>query len=351
VIFRQLFDPQSCTYTYLLADEGTREAILIDPVHGQAERDEQLLRELGLTLKVIAETHVHADHVTGAGVLKTRLGGALAVSRHAQVPAAEVRLADGDVLQVGAVRLVVRETPGHTDCSVSYVSADGKLAFTGDALLIRGCGRTDFQQGDARTLFRSVREKLFTLDDDALIYPGHDYKGRTVSTVGEEKAHNPRLTMSRSVDEFVEIMENLGLPYPKLIDQAVPANVRSGYALLPAVDAEAWAVLARTPAGVPEVSAAWVSAHAHTVRLVDVREPEELTGPLGCIAGVQGVPLAGLEAEAQAWSHDKPVVLVCRSGGRSGSGALALERVGFQRVASMAGGMLRWNALGLSRVS
>jgi len=351
VIFRQLFDAQSSTYTYILADEATRDAIIIDPVHGQADRDQQLLAELGLNLKVIAETHVHADHVTGAGVLKTRLGGALAVSRHAHAPAADLRLADGDVLEAGSVRLMVRETPGHTNCSVTFVTEDRKMAFTGDTLLIRGCGRTDFQQGDAKTLFRSVHEKIFTLDDDAVIYPGHDYKGRTTSTVGEEKAHNPRLMLTRSLDEFVEIMENLGLPYPKLIDEAVPGNQKSGYVLVPGMDESAWTLMSRTASGIPEVSAEWLNAHSDTVHVVDVREPEEFVRPLAHVKGAQLVPLAGLEQEALAWSHDKPLVLVCRSGGRSGNGAMALERLGFKRVASMAGGMLRWNRLDLPRVA
>lgn len=347
MIFRQLFDRESCTYTYILGDEVRGEAIVIDPVHGLAERDEQILAELGLVPALILETHVHADHVTGAGILKTRMGGRIGVSRHADAPAADLRLEDGDVLEVGQIRLEVRETPGHTSCSVTFVTGDGKMAFTGDTLLIRGCGRTDFQAGDPRALYRSVHERIFTLPDDTKIYPGHDYKGRTMSTVGEEKRHNPRLA-GTTMQELVEIMDNLGLPPPKHIDVAVPGNLMSGYAQIPG-QGEAWALVSRTTGGVPEVSAEWLDAWARRpgLRLVDVREPEELEGPLSRIDGVEPVPLADLEARSDRWNHDERIVLICRSGNRSGQGAVALEGRGFTHVASLAGGMLRYKRLGL----
>lgn len=342
MIFRQLFDRESCTYTYILGDETTREAIIIDPVHGLAERDEQILEELGLTLTIVAETHVHADHVTGAGVLATRTGAKIAVCEHAKA-ACDISLGDGDWLEAGEVALEVRQTPGHTDCSVTFVTRDGKMAFTGDTLLIRGCGRTDFQAGDPKALFRSVHERIFSLADDAQIFPGHDYKGRTMSTVGEEKAHNPRLSQT-SVAEFVEIMEGLGLPPPKHIDTAVPGNQRCGFEMLPDDGPEAWAKRSRTASGIPEVSVGWTRAHGHRVRLVDVREAEELSGPLGQIDGIEHAPLGALVAHAAEWPKDAPIVLVCRSGGRSGRGAKALEEAGFRHVASMAGGMLRYQA-------
>jgi sulfur dioxygenase len=228
MLFRQLFDPETSTYTYLLADPQTKEAVLIDPVKETVERDMQLLRELGLTLRFVLETHVHADHVTSAGILRERLGAQTVVSRAGGAPCADVAVADGDVLRVGALALEVRQTPGHTDGCVTYVEHTRKLAFTGDALLIRGCGRTDFQQGNAHTLYRSVHDKLFTLPDDTAIYPAHDYKGRTMSTVGEEKALNPRLGGGLTEAQFVEIMAGLKLAAPKNIDEAVPANLQCG---------------------------------------------------------------------------------------------------------------------------
>jgi len=228
MIFRQLIDPETSTYTYLLGDESTREAVLIDPVREQIERDCTLLEEMGLELRFTLETHVHADHVTASGRLRERLGPQIAVGARAGVRNADLGLADGDVVQAGDLRLVVTETPGHTAGCVTYVCSDAPMAFTGDALLVRGCGRTDFQGGDADTLFRSVRERIFALPGSCLLYPGHDYKGRTVTTVAEEKRCNPRLGLHRSREEFLVLMAGLGLAYPKRMDVAVPANLESG---------------------------------------------------------------------------------------------------------------------------
>jgi sulfur dioxygenase len=228
MLFRQLFDAESSTYTYLLADEGTREAVLIDPVREQLERDLALLADLELVLVHVLETHVHADHVTSAALLRARTGARTVVARAGGAPCADVPVEDGDVIRFGAQALTVLATPGHTSGCVTYVTADRAMAFTGDALLIRGCGRTDMQQGDARALYRSVHGKIFTLPDACAVYPGHDYAGRTSSTVGEEKACNPRLGGGRSEDEFVEIMQSLDLAYPRKIDIAVPANARCG---------------------------------------------------------------------------------------------------------------------------
>jgi sulfur dioxygenase len=228
VIFRQLLDPETSTWTYLLADPDTREAVLIDSVREQIERDVQLLSELGLTLRFTLETHVHADHVTAGGPLRERLGSRVAVGARTGVVNADCLLGDGEVLEVGRIRLEARFTPGHTDGCTTYVARERGMAFTGDALLIRGCGRTDFQQGDAEMLFRSVRERILSLPDDTLLFPAHDYRGRTVTTVLEEKRFNPRLRLDRSLDEFVRIMAELDLAYPKRIDEAVPANMVSG---------------------------------------------------------------------------------------------------------------------------
>jgi sulfur dioxygenase len=228
MIFRQLFDADSCTYTYLLADEATREALLIDPVREQVERDLEFIAELDLKLVWVLETHVHADHVTGAGVLRERSGARTALSWQGGAACADRQLRHGDRVAFGARQLEVRATPGHTDSCVSYVLDDRSLAFTGDSLLIRGCGRTDFQQGDPGRLWRSVHEQIFALPDDCLLYPAHDYRGRSVTTVAEEKRHNPRLGQGRTEQEFVAIMNALGLAPPKRIAEAVPANRNCG---------------------------------------------------------------------------------------------------------------------------
>lgn len=226
MIFRQLFEPVSSTYTYLLADERTREALLIDPVIEEIETYARLLAGLDLRLVYTLETHVHADHVTAGGLLRERLGSRSVVHRDSGADCADVLVQEGDRLRVGAIELEVRETPGHTDGCVAYVGAD--RVFTGDALLIGGCGRTDFQQGDAGTLYDSVHGKILSLPPDTLVYPAHDYNGRTVSTVKEERAKNPRLGGGRTREEFIEIMANLKLAYPKQIDRALPANQRCG---------------------------------------------------------------------------------------------------------------------------
>jgi glyoxylase-like metal-dependent hydrolase (beta-lactamase superfamily II) len=226
MIFRQLLDPETSTWTYLLGDGG--EAILIDPVLEQLERDRTLLAELSLRLVATLETHVHADHVTGGGRLREALGSRVVVGAATGVENADVTMADGERFAFGGLALEARATPGHTAGCTTFVCHARGIAFTGDTLLIRGCGRTDFQQGDAHVLFESVRAKIFTLPDETLLYPGHDYRGRTVTTVAEEKAFNPRLGLARSEDEFVGIMAALDLAYPKRIDVAVPANLVSG---------------------------------------------------------------------------------------------------------------------------
>lgn len=230
MIFRQLYDADTSTYTYLLADEASREAVLIDSVREQAERDLQIIEELGLVLCYVLETHVHADHVTGAGVLRDRTGCRTVVSRHGGAPCADIQVDHGDRISFGRRYVEVRATPGHTNGCITYVLDDLSKAFTGDALLIRGCGRTDFQQGNARLLWRSVHEQIFSLGDECLLYPGHDYKGRSVTSVAEERRHNPRLGGTRTLEEFVAIMDGLGLAPPKRIAEAVPANQNCGVA-------------------------------------------------------------------------------------------------------------------------
>ena len=346
MLFRQLFDRESSTYTYLLADEETREAVLIDPVRENVERDVGLLEELDLRLTHTLETHVHADHVTASGILRQRLGSQTVLSSAAGAGCPDVLVEDGQRLRVGGIEIEARHTPGHTDGCVTYVVHEGAevpMAFTGDTLLIRGCGRTDFQQGDAPTLYRSVHEKIFSLPDETRIFPGHDYQGRTMSTVGEEKALNPRLGAGKDEPQFVRIMENLELAYPKKIDEAVPANLHCG--LLHEHGGDAWAPIQRTDDEVPEVDVDWVRAQGGALRLVDVRRPEELRGELGAMGGAENVPLDRLGAEASRWTdRDAPIVVFCRSGGRSAMAARILEGMGFTKVASMHGGMMAWRA-------
>lgn len=226
MIFRQLFDKESSTYTYLLGDEATGEAGLVDPVIENVDRDLRLVQELGLKLTVVLDTHVHADHVTGAGTLRERTGARTHFSVRGGPACADVLLADGAFVSVGDLKLHALATPGHTDSCMCYVAGD--RVFTGDTLLVRGCGRTDFQEGDSAMLWRSVHEKLFTLPDATYVYPAHDYRGQTCSTIGEEKRLNPRLGAAMTVEGFVELMKNLHLPRPAKFDEAVPANQACG---------------------------------------------------------------------------------------------------------------------------
>jgi glyoxylase-like metal-dependent hydrolase (beta-lactamase superfamily II) len=226
MLFRQLFEPLSSTYTYLLGCEATGQALLIDPVVNAMERDLALVAELGLRLAYSVDTHIHADHITGALHLKQRTGSRIAAPAIDRLPCVDAPVENGVPLRMGSVELRPLHTPGHTDGHFAYVC--GERVFTGDALLIDGCGRTDFQNGDARALYRSVRERLFTLPDDQLVCPAHDYQGRRVSTIAQERERNPRLGGARTVEEFERLMAELKLPYPKFIDYAVPGNRACG---------------------------------------------------------------------------------------------------------------------------
>lgn len=350
MIFRQLFDPQSSTYSYLLGDERTRAAVLIDPVFEQARRDRALIAELNLKLLVTLETHVHADHVTGAWLLKQRLGSRIALSSASGATGADLPLAHGDRVAFGSRYLEARETPGHTNGCLTYVLDDESMAFTGDALLIRGCGRTDFQQGSARTLYRSVHSQIFTLPAACLLYPGHDYRGLTVTSVDEERRLNPRLGSGIGEADFTGYMNNLGLPHPKQIDVAVPANLQCGQlANPPAQTAEpTWAPLTFTFAGIWEIYPQALEEIAGKVQIVDVREVSEYSGPLGHIEGARLIPLGDLAARANDLARERPIVAVCRSGARSAQACVILQRLGFSEVANLAGGMLRWRAEGFA---
>lgn len=234
LLFRQLFEKESSTYTYLISDVAhpDKPALLIDPVDTTVDRDIAVINELGLNLVYAVNTHCHADHITGTGVLKSKVPGVKSVIARTSLAKADILLEKGDRIRIGNLYLEARPTPGHTSGCTTYVTGDASdqphptMAFTGDALLIRGCGRTDFQGGSSEKLYKSVHSQIFTLPNDTLVYPAHDYKGYTVSTVGEEKLYNPRL--SQDEETFKNIMENLNLPYPKLIDIAVPANLVCG---------------------------------------------------------------------------------------------------------------------------
>ena len=344
MIFRQLFDPQSSTYTYLLADPASREALLVDPVFEQARRDVALVEELGLRLAWTLETHVHADHVTGAWLLRERLKSRIALSKDGGAEGADLLLVPFQKIDFGTRHLEALPTPGHTNGCMTYVLDDRSMAFTGDALLIRGCGRTDFQQGDARTLFRSVRSQVFSLPDACLLYPGHDYRGLTATSVGEEKLYNPRLAESIGEEDFVGYMTHLGLAHPKQMEHAVPANLKRGKPKsIPPWDAD-WAPLTYTFAGIWEVQPAWLEEHLREVQIVDVREPAEFCGPLGHIPRATLIPLGALRDRVKEIAPGHPVVTVCRSGARSAQATVILRNAGLNKVANLAGGMLRWQA-------
>ncbi|MBI3678664.1 MAG: MBL fold metallo-hydrolase [Proteobacteria bacterium] len=348
MIFRQLFDPQSSTYTYLLGDGESREAVLIDSVFEEVRRDGALIEELGLKLTATLDTHVHADHVTGAWLMKQRTGSKITISAESGAEGADVLLKDGDTIRFGARYVTARATPGHTNGCMSFVLDNESMAFTGDCLLIRGCGRTDFQQGDPRAMYRSIHAALFTLPETCLLYPAHDYRGLTVTSVSEEKRFNPRCGGQLSESDFAGYMNNLKLAHPKKLDVAVPANLKCGIPdvqNIPPTDPD-WAPLKLTFAGVWEIQPHWLEEHRAGLQIVDVREAAEFNGPLGHIHGAKLIPLGNLAQRAAELSSDKPTVAVCRAGGRSAQATTILQQVGFKRVANLAGGMLRWRAEG-----
>ncbi len=358
MIFKQLFDPETWTYSYLIADPVVGEAIIIDPVNTHLDHYLALLQDQGLRLKYSLETHVHADHITASGLLRQRLGAQAAVSQLCGADNADIQIKDGDVFEFGnSERVKVIATPGHTPGSVSYLWRD--RLFTGDALLIGGCGRTDFQGGDAGALYDCITQRLFTLSDDTLVYPGHDYQGRWVSNIVQERTSNPRLA-GKNRDEFIAIMAGLNLPKPRLIEQAVPANRYCGLdenerqdavavrEIAPPVRVQAtpqdWVAAAKQRITEISVEAARQLLKQGNIVLLDVREESEFAA--AHIDNALLLPRGVLEFKYTALPEladpSKTVLLYCKTGGRSALAAQTLQNLGYNSVLSMAGGFEAW---------
>jgi sulfur dioxygenase len=340
VIFRQLFDSASSTYSYLLASRWGGEALLIDPVIEKVDRYLQLLRELDLKLVKAVDTHLHADHITGLGALRDRTHCITVMGERSQVDVVSMRVADGDRVQIEGIDLEVLYTPGHTDDSCSFRMAD--RVFTGDTLLIRGTGRTDFQNGDPRAQYESIFGRLLKLPDETLVYPGHDYKGDTVSTIGEERRFNPRLQV-QSVDEYVALMRNLRLANPKMMDVAVPANMKVGLQQQD-IACKGWTLLADQAVGI---------VRQGDVVLIDLREHAERERH-GTIPGSLHVPYpslpestrAGGMLHALASSSGKRLLFYCAFGERSAMAVQAAQDAGLSSCRHLQGGLAAWKAAG-----
>lgn len=344
--FRQLFDDKSSTYTYLLFDKDTKDAVIIDPVFERFERDAALIRELGLTLVNSVDTHCHADHITASWLLRQKFNCAITAAAALNAQNVDVTLQEGDIIVFGNQQLEVRATPGHTDGCLTFVWHQQKMAFTGDALLIRGCGRCDFQQGSAQALYHSITQKIFTLPDDYTLYPAHDYAGRTSTTVKEERLFNPRVGAQASERDFVGYMSNMELPHPKMIDTALLANLVSGKPDTSIKTAEDhWAPLIKTFAGGVEVDPLWVASSLDRIQFVDVRDEDEYQALH--IEQTVHIPLDVLKQQSDRLSKRKPIVTICRSGKRSALAVTMLTKLGFSQVANLQGGMLQWELLGL----
>lgn len=341
LLSRQLFDAPTGTFTYLLADVASGAGVLIDPVFEQHERDLSLIRELGISLVACLDTHAHADHVTGSWLMQQATGSAIGLAAAARAENVTKPLRHGDRVSFGGRHVEVRSTPGHTDGCISFVLDDQSMAFTGDALLVRGCGRCDFQQGNAHSLWTSITEQIFSLPESCLLYPGHDYTGRTVTSVAEEKAFNARLGGAATERDFVGHMENMKLPHPGKIAEALPGNLRSGKPRDGAAPVT-WAPLQRSYAGLPELPPDWVAEHRSELAILDVRSAEEFEGPDGRIAGSQWIPLPELQARSGEIPTGRPVVVVCHSGSRSALATQQLLKAGRDRVANLRGGLRIW---------
>ncbi|HET7154362.1 MAG TPA: MBL fold metallo-hydrolase [Hyphomicrobiaceae bacterium] len=336
MIFRQLFDSVSGTYSYLIASRRGGEALIIDPVLEKVDRYLQLVKEMDLKLVKAVDTHIHADHITGLGALRDRTHCITVMGEHAKVDVVSMRVTEGDKLTIEGVSMDVLYTPGHTDDSYSFLMPD--RVFTGDTLLIRGTGRTDFQNGSAQAQYESLFGKLLKLPEDTLVYPAHDYKGDTVSTIGEERRYNPRLQV-KSVDEYVDLMSKLNLPNPKMMDVAVPANMRVGLAQ-DEIARKGWAVT-------PAQAMALVGRPA--VVLVDLRERSE-RDKHGVIPGSVHMPYANLQESIGkggmlhelASSTSKRILFYCAFGERSAMAVQAAQDAGIASACHIHGGLDAW---------
>jgi len=359
MIFKQLFDAETWTYTYLIADPISKEAVFIDPVNTHTDEYIALLEANGLQLKYSLETHVHADHITASGLLRQRLGAQTAVSQLCGAETADVQIQDGDIFTLGATeQLKVIATPGHTSGSISFLWRD--RVFTGDSLFVGGCGRTDFQGGNPGALYDCITQRLFTLPDETLVYPGHDYQGRWVSSIKQERTSNLRLT-GKTREEFIEIMNNLNLPKPRLIDEAVPANRYCGLDENERQDAVALRetsspvrselspqdLVAEAKQHITEVTvftAKQLLAEGNIV-LVDTREESEYAA--GHIDKALLLPRGVLEFKIgnspELSDKSKAVLIYCRTGGRSALAAHTMQQLGYKNVLSIAGGFEAWH--------
>jgi glyoxylase-like metal-dependent hydrolase (beta-lactamase superfamily II) len=337
MIFRQLFDSVSGTYTYLLASRRGGEALIIDPVIEKVDRYLQLVNELDLKLVKAVDTHLHADHITGLGALRDRTRCVTVMGEQSKADVVSMRLGEGDKLTIEGLALDVLYTPGHTDDSYSFVMRD--RVFTGDTLLIRGTGRTDFQNGDPRAQFDSIFNKLLKLPDDTMVFPAHDYKGETVTTIAEERAFNPRLQV-RSVEQYVDVMNNLNLPNPKMMDVAVPENLRVGLRLeaqhrVPTLEVEA--LLATWP----EVDGQLIDIREESERRRDGSIPGSMHLPYGRFAS-----FCGASGPLQRLGRDARLVLYCAVGERSTLAVEIAAEHGVRNTAHLPGGFRAWRSAG-----
>lgn len=357
MFFKQLFDKESSTLTYVIADLKSSEAAIIDPVKSEIETYKTLLAEYGLTLKFSLETHVHADHITASGLLRQSLKCLTGVSQACDAKLADIQIKECDKFQLGQNETITAlSTPGHTAGSMSFVWRD--KVFTGDSLLIHGCGRTDFQGGDAGVLYDSITQKLFSLPDETLVYPGHDYKGFRVSSILQEKLLNPRLA-GKSREEFITMMNNLDLPKPKLIDIAVPANRYCGIDEDDEIQASdvnlsinsgrlltSSQLVAQIKTEISEITPSEVAnmLDQNDVILIDIREPSEYEE--SAIPSAHFIPRGVLEFKIleleKVLNPQNKIILYCRSGNRSALAAASLSKMGFRNVLSMIGGYEAW---------
>lgn len=331
LLMRQLFDRETCTYTYLLVDPNTSEGIIIDPVKEQFERDLQAIEELGVELLYVLDTHIHADHSTSAGMIRQNTGAKIVFGEATEIQGIDLAVKQGDTITFGHFELKVIATPGHTSGCTSYY-VDG-MVFTGDTLFIRGCGRTDFQGGNAETLYESITEKLFALPDDTRIYPGHDYKGRLWSTIGEEKQWNPRVGQRKTKAEFVDIMNHLNLAMPKKINEAVPANMSCGIEREPKR-------FVYDDFSMNELYAKWQNLPSDEL-ILDNRTVEEYTD--GHVPGSINIPFGQEGEHLQQLKQYKHVYIYCRSGRRAQTACAHLSIMGLDHLVCIShSGMPDW---------